>query len=62
MVKKSNAKNSDVYTSAKKAIQLIKEIKGDDITPVMGQGISPMAPLSYDEESLINLTVLVEEE
>ena len=59
---KSNAKNSDVYTSAKKAIQLIKEIKGDDSTPVMGQGICPMAPLSYDEESLINLTVLVEEE
>ena len=28
----------------------------------MGQGICPMAPLSYDEESLINLTVLVEEE
>lgn len=58
----SNTKNGDVYTSAKKAIQLIKEIKGDDSTPVMGQGICPMAPLSYDEESLINLTVLVEEE
>ena len=59
---KSNTKNSDVYTSAKKAIQLIKAIKGDDGSPVMGQGISPNAPLSYDEESLINLTVLVEEE
>lgn len=59
---KSNTKNGDVYTSAKKAIQLIKEIKGDDKNPVMGQGICPMAPLSYDEESLINLTVLVEEE
>jgi len=58
---KSNTKNSDIYNSAKKAIQLIKEIKGDDSTPVMGQGICPMAPLSYDEESLINLTVLVEE-
>ncbi len=59
---KSNTKNNDVYTSAKKAIQLIKEIKGDDSKPVMGQGICPMAPLSYDEEGLINLTVLVEEE
>ena len=59
---KSSAKNGDVYTSAKKAIQLIKEIKGDDSSPVMGQGICPMAPLSYDEESLINLSVLVEEE
>ena len=59
---KSNTKNGDVYTSAKKAIQLIKAIKGDDIDPVMGQGICPMAPLSYDEDSLINLTVLVEEE
>jgi len=59
---KSTTKNSDVYTSAKKAIRLIKEIKGDDSSPVMGQGICPMAPLSYDEESLINLTVLVEEE
>ncbi|MBW2592997.1 MAG: trimethylamine methyltransferase family protein [Deltaproteobacteria bacterium] len=58
---KASAKNGDVYTSAKKAIQLIKEIKGDDGAPVMGQGICPMAPLSYDEESLINLTVLVEE-
>jgi len=59
---KSNTKNSDIYTSAKKAIQLIKAIKGDDSSPIMGQGICPLAPLSYDEESLINLTVLVEEE
>jgi len=51
-----------MYTSAKKTIQLIKEIKGDDKTPVMGQKICPMAPLSYDQVSLINLTVLVEEE
>ncbi len=58
---KASAKNGDIYTSAKKAIQLIKEIKGDDSAPVMGQGICPMAPLSYDEESLINLAVLVEE-
>ncbi len=59
---KSNTKNGDVYASAKKAIQLIKEIKGDNGSPVMGQGICPMAPLSYDEECLINLTVLVEEQ
>jgi trimethylamine--corrinoid protein Co-methyltransferase len=58
---KSNAKDSDVYTSAKKAIQLIKEIKGDDSAPVMAQGICPLAPLSYDEESLLHLTVLVGE-
>ena len=58
---KSNTKNGDVYTSAKKAIQLIKAIKDDESAPVMGQGICPNAPLSYDEESLINLTVLVEE-
>jgi trimethylamine---corrinoid protein Co-methyltransferase len=59
---KSSSKNGDVYTSAKKAIRLIKEIKGDDGSPVMAQGICPMAPLSYDEESLVNLAVLVEEE
>jgi trimethylamine--corrinoid protein Co-methyltransferase len=59
---KSNTKDGDVYTSAKKAIQLIKEIKGEGDGPVMGQGICPMAPLGYDEESLINLKVLVEEE
>lgn len=59
---KSNTKDGDVYTSAKKAIQLIKSIKGDSDGPVMGQGICPMAPLAYDEESLINLQVLVEEE
>ncbi len=58
---KSNTKNGDVYTSAKKAIQLVKEIKGEEGETVMEQGICPMAPLSYDEEALINLTVLVEE-
>jgi len=58
---KAGARNGDVYTSAKKAIQLIKKIKGDDRSPVMSQGICPMAPLSYDEESLMNLTALVEE-
>ncbi len=61
-VTKSSAKNGDVYGSAKKAIQLIKKIKGADDKPVMGQGICPNSPLTYDEESLINLTVLVEEE
>jgi len=59
---KSNTRNGDVYASAKKAIQMIRKIKGQDDGPVMGQGICPMAPLSYDEESLINLKVLVEEE
>jgi trimethylamine---corrinoid protein Co-methyltransferase len=59
---KSNTKNGDVYTSAKNAIRLIKEIKGNDGAPVMAQGICPNAPLSYDEESLINITVLVEED
>ncbi|MDA3787439.1 MAG: trimethylamine methyltransferase family protein [Desulfobacula sp.] len=59
---KSNTKNGDVYTSAKRAIQLIKEIKGDDKNSVMSQGICPLSPLAYDEESLINLNVLVEEE
>lgn len=58
---KSNTKNGDVYASAKKGIQLIKAVKGED-GPVMGQGICPMAPLAYDGESLINLRVLAEEE
>jgi len=57
---KSNTKGGDLYTSAKRAIQLIQEIKEDD-NVVMGQGICPMPPLSYDEEALINLMVLVEE-
>ncbi|SLM30256.1 Trimethylamine methyltransferase [Desulfamplus magnetovallimortis] len=57
----SNTKNGNVYASARKAIELIKEIKEEDKKAVMGQGICPMAPLSYDEESLINLTVLAEE-
>lgn len=58
---KSNTKGGDLYTSAKRAIQLIKEIKEDD-NVVMGQGICPMPPLSYDEEALINLMVLIEED
>ena len=59
---RSNTRNGDVYGSAKRAIQLIKEIKGTNDGPVMAQGICPNPPLAYDEESLINLTVLVEEE
>ena len=57
----SNAKDGDIYSSAKKAIRLIKAIRGDDGEPVMAQGICPNAPLSYDGESLVNITVLVEE-
>ena len=57
----SNTRNGDIYASAKKAIRLIKEVKEDDQNPVMGQGICPLAPMAYDEESLINLKVLVEE-
>lgn len=59
---KSNTKDGNVYASAQKAIRLIKAIKGESEDPVMGQGICPMAPLAYDEESLLNLQVLVEEE
>ena len=57
----SNTRHGDVRTSAKKAIHLIKEIRESEILPVMDQGICPMAPLSYDEECLMNLEVLVEE-
>ncbi|THB81785.1 MAG: hypothetical protein D3926_00035 [Desulfobacteraceae bacterium] len=58
----SNTKNGDVYSSAKAAIRLIREIKEEEFSPVMAQGICPMAPLSYDEEALINLEVLVDEQ
>ena len=57
----SSARELFKKNGAKKAIQLIKEIKEDDKNSVMGQGICSIAPLSYDEDSLINLTVLVEE-
>ncbi len=57
----SNTRHADVRFSAKKAIHLIKEIREADTLPVMEQGICPMAPLSYDEECLMNLEVLVEE-
>ncbi len=58
---RSNTRNGDVRTSAKRAIHLIKEIRQADTLPVMEQSICPMAPLSYDEECLMNLEVLVEE-
>jgi trimethylamine---corrinoid protein Co-methyltransferase len=58
---RSNTRHGDVRASAQKAIHLIKEIREADTLPVMEQGICPMAPLSYDEECLINLEVLVEE-
>ena len=57
----SNTRQGDVRTSAKKAIHLIKEIRESEALPVMSQGLCPMAPLSYDEECLMNLEVLVEE-
>lgn len=62
MCPKSNTKDGDVYTSTKKAIQLITTIKGDSDGPVMGQGFCSNASLSYDEKGPINLQVLVEEE
>jgi len=58
---RSNTTHGDVRFSAKKAIHLIKEIRETDTLPVMAQGICPMAPLSYDEECLMNLEALVEE-
>ncbi len=58
---RSNTRHGNVRFSAKKAIHLIKEIRQADTLPVMGQSICPMAPLSYDEECLMNLEVLVEE-
>lgn len=58
---RSNTKDGDVYTSVKRAIQLIKDVKGDDQNPVMSQVVCPSAPLMYDEESLINLTAVVQE-
>lgn len=58
---RSNAKNGDVRTSAVTAIQLIKEIREDHENPVTSQVICPLSPLSYGEESLINLDVLAGE-
>lgn len=58
---KSNTKDGDVRASIRQSIQLIREIREDDRHPVMSQGICPLAPLAWDEESLINLTVLTEE-
>jgi trimethylamine---corrinoid protein Co-methyltransferase len=58
---RSNTRHGDVRASAKKAIHLIREIREAETLPVMGQSICPMAPLSYDQECLINLEVLVEE-
>lgn len=57
-----NSKNGDVYTSAYKAIKLVKEFHGvtNDDT-VMCQIICPKSPLAYDDECLLNIKAAVEQ-
>ena len=58
---RSNTKGGDIYSSVKKAISMVQEIKENDKTPVLAQGICPLSPLAYDEECLLNLIAFVEE-
>jgi|GEM_PF-850936 len=57
---KNSAKDGDVYTSQRNAIQLVKRFYGRD-DEVFEQSVCPMSPLAYDEECLGNLDALLDE-
>ena len=57
----SNAKNGDVYQSARRALRLIRAFYDVWDEPVMTQGICPNPPLAYDKECLDNLKAAIDE-
>ena len=58
----SNAKNGDVYGSARRAFRLVREFYDIWDKPVMTQSICPNPPLAYDRESLDNLSAAIDEQ
>lgn len=56
-----NSKGGDLYTSAKRAIRMVKDFYGVYDEAVMDQNICPMSPLAYDREALENMIAAVEE-
>ena len=57
-----NAKNADVYQSARNGFRLVKDFYGEYDEPVVDQTICPMPPLGYDRESLDNLFATLDED
>ncbi|HMM06537.1 MAG TPA: trimethylamine methyltransferase family protein [Clostridiales bacterium] len=57
----SNAKDGNVYKSARKGFRLVREFYDIWDEPVMTQGICPNPPLAYDRESLDNLKAAIDE-
>ncbi len=55
-----NTKDKEVYASACKAIELIKEFRstGEDDN-YMNQCVCPMSPLAYDDECILNIKAAV---
>jgi len=58
----SNAKNGDVYGSARRAYRLVREFYDSWDEPVMTQSICPNPPLAYDRECLDNLCAAIDEQ
>jgi len=58
----SNAKNGDVYGSARRAFRLIREFYDLWDKPVMTQSVCPNSPLAYDRECLDNLCAAIDEQ
>ena len=57
----SNAKDGNVYQSARKGFRLVREVYDIWDEPVMTQGICPNPPFAYDGESLDNLRAAIDE-
>lgn len=57
----SNAKDGNVYQSARTAFRLVREFYDTWDEPVMTQGICPNPPMTYDQESLANLDAAIDE-
>lgn len=57
-----NAKDQNVYESARNGFRLVKNFYGVENEAVVDQTICPMPPLGYDRESLDNLFATVDEQ
>lgn len=57
-----NAKNGNVYESARQGFRLVRDFYETYDEPVVDQTVCPMPPLGYDRESLDNLFATLDEE
>ena len=56
-----NSKDGDIYSTARRALHMIRDFYGTYEEPVCTQYVCPMSPLKYDIECLANINAIVEE-